>query len=169
MEFQLTAQALFNELGNALNANLDRELLDTNVKAAEYGLTLSASDASRLAETDCITINELDRITIDKSIAVKLTEKFMLSTYIRQKEYAQTLEALIEVFYTAKDECCDTMTDDEVINAMFAFFERESGGDIDVLCSRDMERLCRSMRDGGGAVEQACEFNNDEEDETEEF
>lgn len=146
MNFELTPQSLFGSLTDALNANLKQEIAATNEKSIEYGLTLTPQDAQMLIAAGNEALSAQDRVEIGKSATVKLIERFMQSTYIRQRDYAQTIAELLEVFYAAKEECGDVMNDDEVIGAMFAFFERESGGDVDALCSRDMERLCRSIR-----------------------
>ena len=63
---------------------------------------------------------------------MKIIEKFIKSTYISQADYADTLAALIDIFYEAKEESLDVLTDDEVIVIMYNFYENESGGSLEV-------------------------------------
>ena len=118
----------------------------TNEFTAEYGLILSREDAKILAEADKDEIAVTDRVEIGETAAVKLVKKFSRSSYIAPDDYAEVLAQLLEVFYEAKEESLDVLTDDEVIDVMFEFFEGESGGSIEVLRGRDMEVLCRSIR-----------------------
>lgn len=143
MSFELTPKFTGGKL---INANLKAEILATNEKSAEYGLVLTEQDAAMLVQTGKEIISLQDRIEIGKSITVRLIEKFMQSTYISQSDYADTIAALLDVFYEAKEESGDGLTDEEVIGIMFDFFEKESGGSIEVLQTRDMDYLCRKIR-----------------------
>ena len=69
-----------------------------------------------------------------------------------QNEYADVLAELINIFYDIKDESLDMLSDDEVINFMYDFFENESGGDIEVMRNRDMEYLCRQIRNTANGI-----------------
>lgn len=131
---------------------LKNDILSTNEKALEYGLTLSEQDAEMLAQASREAVEAQDRVEFGKSVSVKIIEKFMQSSYISQNGYAETLAELIDIFYEVKEESLDILTDDEVINIMYAFFEQESGGDIDVLRSRDLEYLCRRVRNEANGV-----------------
>ncbi len=144
MNFELNPRMNAGEL---LNANLKSDLMNTNNRSMEYGLVLSESDAQMLVEAGNDALECQDRIEFGKSVTVKIIEKFMESSFIAQSEYADTIAALIDVFYQAKEESLDMLTDEEIINAMFDFFENESGGDIDILTSRDMQLMCQKIRD----------------------
>lgn len=121
-------------------------ILGTNEKAFACNLQLTEKDAQMLVNAGKEAISIQDRIEFGKSATVKIIEKFMYSTYISQNDYADTIAALIDVFYEVKEESLDVLTDEEVIDAMFDCFELESGGDIEVLQNRDMEYLCRKIR-----------------------
>ncbi|NLZ47094.1 MAG: hypothetical protein GX896_10435 [Clostridiales bacterium] len=121
--------------------------MKTNERSEELGLRLSEQDAKMLADESKASINENERIEINSdSSTVKIIEKFMQSTYIGQTDYAQTMAGLIDVFYVAKEESNEFLTDDELIDIMYNFFERESGGSIELLQTRDLEILCREIR-----------------------
>ena len=91
-------------------------------------------------------INNQDRIEFGESATTKLIDKFMKSSYISQKDYADTIAALLDIFYEAKEESEDYLTDDEVIDIMFNFFENVSQGSIELLQNRVMDYLCRNIR-----------------------
>ncbi len=67
----------------------------------------------------------------------------MESTYISQSDFVETISELIAVFYEVKEESLDILSDDDVISAMFDCFENISNGDIELLRTRDLERLIR--------------------------
>ncbi len=138
--------------GETALLQLKSELLETNKKSAEYGLVLSEQDALMLVVQGKEAIALQDRVEFGKSITVKLVEKFMQSTYISPVDYAQTIAMLLEIFYEAKEESLDVLTDEEVIDILYDFFERESGGDIETLQTRDMYYLCRKIRSAATGV-----------------
>ena len=144
MEFDLLFD--FQENKSLYKQNIQKNILQTNEKSVEFGLSLSERDAEMLAETCNNSICEQERIEFGDSIAVKLIEKFMQSSYISQNEYADIIALLIDIFYSAKEESLDILTDDEVIDIMFDFFENQSGGSVEMLETRDMDYLCRKIR-----------------------
>ncbi len=121
-------------------------VLETNIKAADCGLQLTEKEAEMLVITGKDAITEQDRVEFGKSATVKIIEKFMHSTFITQADYADTIAALIDVFYEVKEESMDLLTDEEVIEEMYDCFENESGGVIEVLQNRDMEYLSKKIR-----------------------
>jgi len=148
MSFELTPN--FSS-GSLINSNLKAEILNTNGKSSEYGLILTEKDGEMLVQTGKEAISIQDRIEFGKSITVKMIEKFMKSTYISQADYADTIAGLIDI-----------LTDDEVIDIMYDFFERESGGSLEILQGRDMDYLCRKIRNTANGI--ADEDNESEED-----
>ena len=159
MSFELTPN--FSS-GSLINSNLKAEILNTNGKSSEYGLILTEKDSEMLVKAGKEAIVIQDRIEFGKSITVKMIEKFMKSTYISQADYADTIAGLIDIFYEVKEESLDILTDEEVIDIMYDFFERESGGSLEILQGRDMDYLCRKIRNIANGI--ADEDNEPEED-----
>ena len=159
MSFELTPN--FSS-GSLINSNLKAEILNTNGKSSEYGLILTEKDSEMLVKAGKEAIVIQDRIEFGKSITVKMIEKFMKSTYISQADYADTIAGLIDIFYEVKEESLDILTDEEVIDIMYDFFERESGGSLEILQGRDMDYLCRKIRNTANGI--ADEDNEPEED-----
>ena len=159
MNFELTPKFPFGDL---INSNLKAEILNTNGKSSEYELILTEKDGEMLVQTGKEAISIQDRIEFGKSITVKMIEKFMKSTYISQADYADTIAGLIDIFYEVKEESLDILTDEEVIDIMYDFFERESGGSLEILQGRDMDYLCRKIRNTANGI--ADDDNESEED-----
>ena len=143
MEFELSK--MFSA-GEIVNAGLAEKIMQTNEKAGEYGLVLTPKQAGMLVQAGKDAISTEYRIEFGSSATVKIIDKFCESVYVSQSDYADTIAALIDVFYEAKNESEDSLTDDEVIDIMFYFFENVSNGSIDLLQNRDMDYLCRNIR-----------------------
>lgn len=126
--------------------DLANKLLAVNNITKEYGLTLTQNEAQMLVTVGIESIRKNDRVEFGESATVKLIKKFSQSSYISQTIYADTIAELIEVFYQVKNESLDALTDDEVIDTMFDFFEGKSGGSVSLLAERDMDELCRKLR-----------------------
>lgn len=131
-----------------LTRQLVEDILSINETIGQYALSLSEADAKMLAAVDRDSIKENDRIQFGKSAVLKIIEKFSQSSYINQSDFAVMIAGLTEIFYEAKEESLDSLTDDEVIDIMFDFFENKSGGDLELLGGRDMESLIRCLRNG---------------------
>lgn len=149
MKFELSPQLKLHEITNAQRKD---DLLALNETSAEYGLVLSEQEAEMLVQAGRDAIALQDRIEFGKSATTKMIEKFMHSSYLSQNGYADTIAALLEVFYEVKEESLDILTDDEVIQVMYDLFEGESGGDVEILRSRDLEELCRRIRNAANGI-----------------
>lgn len=134
----------FNEENNVVS--LKNNLLQTNKQSIKYALFLSDKDAEIIAQANRENLKSQNRVEFGESAVIKIIEKFMQSSYISQDNYADTILTLTEIFYEAKEESLDILSDDEIIDIMFEFFENESGGSADVLQNRDMEYFCRKIR-----------------------
>ncbi len=154
MNFELTPEMSLNK-ASILKQKAD--ILNLNEKSMEYALSLSEKDAEMLIQVGKDTISIQSRIEFGKSATIKIIEKFMKSSYISQADYADTIAGLIDIFYEAKEESLDVLTDDEVIDIMYNFFENESGGSLDVLQGRDMDYLCKKIRNTAtGIIDDDC-------------
>lgn len=141
MDFMLNAQ-----YDIICTQKLKNNLIELNKKSCEYGLILNEKDADMIIQSGKDALISTQRIEFGKSIITEIIEKFMKSSYISQENYAETIADLIDVFYNAKEESMDILTDSEIIDIMFNFFENESGGSIEILQNRDMDSLCKKIR-----------------------
>jgi len=132
--------------GKVTEVKLKNTLLQTNEKSAQYALRLSEEEAAAVVQSEQDSLKVHDRIRFGKSAAEQIIDTFMKSAYISQSDYAQTVEALVGIFYDVKEDCDDRISDVELIRLMFDFFENKCGGDLDFLQSRYMETLSRTAR-----------------------
>lgn len=145
MDFDL---AKILDSNTQLSRRLVGDILSLNEVIGQYALQLSEADAKMIAAVDLDSIRDNDRIQFAKSAVLKIIARFSQSSYISQSDFALTIAELTEIFYQVKEESLDGLTDDEVIDVMFHFFEKKSGGDLELLANRDMEALVRCLRNG---------------------
>lgn len=143
MDFQLTS--LSDNLPDR-SAAVIAGLLALNDKTAEFGIILNKNDAKLIAEADRAALAEQERVEFGESAACLITEKFASSPYISQRGCGEAFAELVGIFYEAKEECLDLLSDEEVVDAMRYFFDNVSQGSTELLASRDMDALCRSLR-----------------------
>ena len=151
MDFQLSA--LINSSKTlSMQKRCDSIMAMADI-AAENGLKITVKDAEFIAEAEENAVAEQQRVEIGTGAAALITEKFIISAYVTQESFAETIAALVDIFYEAKEESFDMLSDDEIADIMFYFFERVSEGSTELLQGRDMEEFCRSIRNGGISFE----------------
>lgn len=128
------------------HAALTQALLATNSDGAPHGLCLTAQDAAMLIQVSHDAILTQDRLEFGESAILPLIRQFQQSRFLAPGDYADTLATLLDIFYEVKEESLDLLTDEEVISLMFEAFETTSCGSVELLQTRDMEWLCRRVR-----------------------
>lgn len=122
-----------NMLSEVHNRYIAHELTALNEKTEEYGITLSEKDCTEIAEFRAETLRESERIEIGVGAVRRIIEGFCDSGYISQNNFKDTVEGLLECFYTIKSETDDRVSDDEVLKFLKYLFETEAGGDVSKL------------------------------------
>ena len=140
----------FDNYDNSLSNK--NEIIETNEKSIEFCLKLSEKEAVMLIENEKESLNNNERIMFGKSPTVKLIEKFMESSYITQDTYSETIAELTDVFYEVCEESEDLLTDEEIINIMYYFFEQKCGGSIELLEGTYLEEICRNIRNFNSGI-----------------
>lgn len=123
-----------------------QKILLHNEKTVQYGLVLTQQQAIELLQTQAEEQRYHGRLEFGEGPVGKLIEAFADSPYITRQNYAATLHALIETFYYYKNETEDKLTDDELIEYMKKFFNGSCEGSIELLNSRELDSLARSLR-----------------------
>lgn len=100
-------------------------LLLHNEKTAEYGLTLTRAQAMTLSKTHRESLAQTGRVEFGRGVPDRLIDAFCDSPYMAREEYAETLCALIELFYALKNET--EIGDDRLIALMRAAFDATRG------------------------------------------
>lgn len=100
-------------------------LLLHNKKTAEYGLTLTRAQAMMLSEKHRESLEQTGRVEFGRGVPDRLIDAFCDSPYMAREEYAETLCALIELFYALKNET--ELGDERLIALMRAAFDETRG------------------------------------------
>lgn len=124
------------------------QILETNEKAIEYGLSLTKADALELIETRDEVLQQIGRIEIGSATISKLINAFYDSSFINQQEYSETLSELLEIFYYMKNESLELISDDDLIDLMKDYFENRCMGSLELLKNRELEKVSRNIRFG---------------------
>ncbi len=125
------------------------QIILTNQDAKTYGLMLSEADAAMLAKENQEQLFHTNRIEFGESITPQLIRTFVCSTYLTQENYAETIAALLALFYAIKEESCDSLSDQEILDFLFQLFETTCGGSVSLLQnSRELDELIRRQKGG---------------------
>ena len=146
--------------------NAVNRILSCNNETSYYGLSLTPQDAAALMKTREEELRFNGRVEVGSETIIKLIEAFCDSCYITQNDYAETLQQLIEIFYGAKTETEDRISDDELIAFLRNSFETRCGGSLEALYERDVQKLAENLRNG---VKDYTNMNPDEEETEEEY
>lgn len=116
---------------------------------ALYGLVLTEADITELVQQRSEALKSTGRVEFGGGILPKLCRAFCDSPYVDARNYAAVLGDLQDAFYYFKNESEDRFSDDELIEFMAAAFNGRAEGCADLLCSIDLEELCRWARSDG--------------------
>ena len=127
---------------------LTEALRASNEVTARFGLTLSDTECALLAERRFTALQSAGRVEFCASVLPALAEAFCDSPYLEQRDYAETLGALQELFYELKNEAAERLADDELIAFLRAQFDGPCGGSLEALRDVMLDGLCRPLRFG---------------------
>ncbi|MBE6610417.1 MAG: hypothetical protein E7634_07085 [Ruminococcaceae bacterium] len=117
-------------LSKAHEKYIARELLRLNDVTREHGITLSKKDCAEIAECRSELLRDTERIEVGAGAVTKIIETFCESGYINQQNFKDTVEGLLECFYTIKTETDDKVSDEDALRFLKYLFEYEAGGDV---------------------------------------
>lgn len=124
------------------------ELRGCNTLTARFGLTLTETQMQSLVERRFDALRDTGRIEFGQGVLGKLIEAFCDSPYLSQENYEETVAELQDCFYYFKNESMDSISDEELIEAMKAVFDGRAQGSLDYLAGTALEELCRWAREG---------------------
>lgn len=131
---------------------VSEEILALNAVSKKYGLILSEEDAKDLSDTRNRALSENDRLEIGAGSVTEIVKRFCTSRYLNNEDYAYVLNEVTYLFYYIKTETDDKITDSELIDELFERFELNCRGSIDLLQSRETERIIRKINSGDNYV-----------------
>lgn len=123
----------FYALQSSKNEELASEVMVLNDMSGEYGLNLTKYQAAELINTRNKALLENNRLETELGAVKKIIQRFCSSTYITKDNYGEVLNELLELFYHYKTEMCDRISDAELIDIMYDFFENKFHGSIELM------------------------------------
>lgn len=124
------------------------ELEQCNTVSARWGLTLSREQMERLAQRRFEALRDTGRVEFGEGILGKLIRAFCDASELQQSEYEETLSKLQALFYYYKNECSDTLSDDELIAALRLIYSERAHGSLEFLADIDRRTLYRITKTG---------------------
>lgn len=106
---------------------------------------LSQEEIQNLLESRRHALLEYGRIEIGTGILPRLMEKFLDSPYLDLSESESILSELQELFYWAKTDSLDQISDEDLLQAMREIFDGSAAGSLERLY-RSLDMLCRKAR-----------------------
>lgn len=124
-------------------------LLALNGETAERGLTLRREEALMLAEAREECLQRTGRIEFGGGTLQRLIRAFCGSPYLTQESYAHALCELTQLFYEAKNETLERVSDQELVDFMQQAFDGPCAGSLELLAGQALPQLGAHLREGG--------------------
>lgn len=126
----------------------ENEIIKCNEFTEEYGLKLSLQDIKVIIESREEALSRNGRIEFGSGVVKKIIEKFCDSPYISQYNYLDTINELIDIFYYYKNETMDEISDDELIELMYKYFNSNCQGSLELLKGRELDKIADNIKYG---------------------
>ncbi|MBW4082585.1 DUF6323 family protein [Paenibacillus sp. S150] len=136
---------IFNSLNVSMQEKYMTELLELNGKTKEYGLVLTPQEIELMMAARKRVLYSYGRVELSIEATKELIDVFSESPFIRQENYADTLNELHEIFYCLKNDTEDRISDTQLLHRMKKVFEEDCGGSLDLLKSR-LEEYAEGFR-----------------------
>lgn len=133
----------FNAVQKEIRLN---EILEMNQESRQYGLSLSADQASAVISVRNQVLKSYGRIELDISVTKKIIKEFQSSPHILQEDYVEALNTLHEIFYHMKNVTDDRIGDDELIEMIRDSFENTCEGSLELLVGKGLEDITTFYR-----------------------
>ncbi len=151
----IDAQLTVFSLNTLSEQKTETEIIALNQKTEQYGLTLTPQDAKALIRTRSEELSANGRVEVGSETITKIMEAFCDSSFIDQRNYVETMQELLRIFYYAKNDTQDRISDSELIAYMKDSFENRCMGSLELLRGRELEKLaerlgCRGENSYGG-------------------
>lgn len=135
---------LFSFLPNV--KRFENELLALNDETVNFGLRLSSKEVKDLIEVRNEALKDSGRIEFGLGAVERIISVFCDSPYISQDSYSLIIGELTEMFYHAKTETLDSVSDDELLRFMKEAFDGPCAGSTDLLRSRELDAFIRTCK-----------------------
>ncbi len=123
------------------------QMRKTNELAYAYGNVLSEAQLLSLINAEAQTQRDYGRLEFGEGILPRLMYAFFDSPLIAKHDYYNTLGTLQELFYAYHDEMNDSLTDDELVEAMHKLFHGRAEGSLEYMENISPIHLIRALND----------------------
>ncbi|MBE6049341.1 MAG: hypothetical protein E7214_01425 [Clostridium sp.] len=134
------------------NALIEKKIYDEiyllNEETIDYGLKLKDEEVKEILKTRKEALKTTGRIEFNGEIVTKIIKKFCDSPYISQYNYGESINSLVEIFYTYKNETLNYIGDDELIEIMKEHFDGYCEGSLELLEGKILYRIADNIRNG---------------------
>lgn len=137
---------LYRSLGAALTQLNLGDVMAFNEETRQYGLYFTAAEAQGLIEARTNAINNNGRVELGIDVVKKIISVFCRSPYINRDDYAELINEVLDIFYTMKNETEDRISDEELIEMMYKFYNGSCRGSLDLLRNREMTIFAKYFR-----------------------
>ena len=110
-----------------------RNLLSLVLFSNDHNLNLSPGTLLMLMQANAAALRATGRIEFGAGTLESLIEAFALSPWIQPGERAETLCALVDLFYHLKNKTEDLVPDADLIKRMLECFENPCRGSVQLL------------------------------------
>lgn len=141
----IDAQLTVFSLNTLSEQKTETQIIDLNQKTEQYGLTLTPQDAKALIRTRSEELSANGRVEVGSETITKIIEAFCDSAFIDRSNYAETMQELLRIFYYAKNDTLERISDDELIAYMKDSFENRCMGSLELLKGRELEKLAEQL------------------------
>ena len=125
-------------------------LLMANADTAHHGLILTESEAHAVAEARRESLLSACRVDFAGDLPAKIARRFCNSPNIHQSEWAETIMALVDLFYDTKNAmppAAECLADEALLDRMRRWFDDPAGGSLDRLADL-LEAMIERMQWG---------------------
>lgn len=132
-----------------------------NALSEMYGQSLSDGQIASLVQGRFAALRDTGRVEPGVGVLPRLIYAFCDSPVIQRDEYCNTLVALQTLFYDLKNEAENTLTDDELIEAMKRVFDGRAQGSMEYMENLTLADLFRALRHAGREDDE--DFDDDDD------
>ncbi len=153
--------SLFTMYGEAA---VMQELLQCNNELNSHGLSLTNADVTDILTARKEVLESQGRIELDNRVLRGIIGRVAVSAYVSPDNLKTTINEMYEVFHYIKNATSDVTSDDDILDAMYIFYEKVCRGSTELLMGKGIEKILDNFRAGR---ELAYIINEEEEAEWE--
>lgn len=156
--------SLFKPSALAQKEKLD-SLMAIGEVTQQYNITMTPEKAKYILDSSNSALKDMARIEFGESAAEKITRKFCSSPYASNYNFEKVVGEVLEIFFYAKNEIENYMSDDELIDYIYEEFNKVYHGSLKALpdCVERLIHKC-NFKDCSKETQQTNDVSEERED-----